>query len=311
VTGVVERLLAVQAQDPRGMRLAIRSRSSGLRASDVDRALTHDRSVVVSTLNRGTLHLVLAEDYWWLHTLTTPQLRTGNDRRLGQEHVSLEDADRGTRAIVKALTANGPMTRTQLREAVAAAGVPVAGQALVHLLLRATIAGQVIRGPVVGRDQAFVLVSDWLGKPPKAVPRDAALARLASRYLTGHAPADDGDLAKWAGIGIGDARRALAAASHPARHSEDPAGLPPPRLLGPFDPSLLGWASREQIVGDHRGIVTNNGLFRAFAMVRGRAVATWSLERGRVKLAPFAPITATAQRALDADAAEVRDFLDG
>lgn len=36
---VVERLLAVQAQDERGFRLAIRSRSSGLTAHDVDGAL--------------------------------------------------------------------------------------------------------------------------------------------------------------------------------------------------------------------------------------------------------------------------------
>src|SRR5262249_15635455 len=51
---VAERLLAVQAQDPRGARLAIRARTTGLTAADVDRALTHDRSLVVTWLNRGT-----------------------------------------------------------------------------------------------------------------------------------------------------------------------------------------------------------------------------------------------------------------
>ena len=45
VSDVVRRLLAVQAQDPRGARLAIRARSAGLTAADVDRALTIDRSV--------------------------------------------------------------------------------------------------------------------------------------------------------------------------------------------------------------------------------------------------------------------------
>ena len=74
---VAGRLLAIQAQDPRGARLAIRARSAGLSASDVDSALAR-RSLIVTWLNRGTLHLVRAEDYWWLHPLTTPQLRTGN-----------------------------------------------------------------------------------------------------------------------------------------------------------------------------------------------------------------------------------------
>src|SRR5262249_44350056 len=55
---VVERLLAVQAQDARGARLAVRSRSAGLTAADVDRALTDARSLLVTWLNRGTLHLV-------------------------------------------------------------------------------------------------------------------------------------------------------------------------------------------------------------------------------------------------------------
>src|SRR5581483_11745977 len=55
---VAERLLAVQAQDARGVRLAIRARTRGLRAADLDRALTVDRSLVITWLNRGTLHLV-------------------------------------------------------------------------------------------------------------------------------------------------------------------------------------------------------------------------------------------------------------
>jgi hypothetical protein len=53
---VAGRLLVIQAQDPRGARLAIRARSAGLSASDVDAALTQRRSLIVSWLNRGTLH---------------------------------------------------------------------------------------------------------------------------------------------------------------------------------------------------------------------------------------------------------------
>src|SRR5450755_3593284 len=39
---------------------------------------------------------------------------------------------------------------------------------------------------------------------------------------------------------------------------EPAAALPPPRLLGSFDPVLHGWASREPILGAHQGIVTVN-----------------------------------------------------
>jgi hypothetical protein len=84
---------------------------------------------------------------------------------------------------------------------------------------------------------------------------------------------------------------------------------PPPRLLGAFDPLLHGWVDRTPIVGDHTGIVTDNGLFRPFALVEGRAVATWRLRSGAVELEPFGRLGAGVRRALDDDAADVVRFL--
>lgn len=147
---VVERLLAVQGQDPRGARLAIRARSSGVSAADVDRALTDQRALLITWLNRGTLHLVRREDYPWLHALTTPPLFTGNARRLAQEGVSPAAIERGVAAIEDALGEEGPLTRKQLAQRIAAANVPTAGQALVHLLMQACLRGIAVRGPMVG-----------------------------------------------------------------------------------------------------------------------------------------------------------------
>src|SRR4051794_32628978 len=138
---VAERLLAVQGQDPRGARLAIRARSSGLSAADVDRALTEDRSLLITWLNRGTLHLVRSEDYPWLHALTTPPLLTSVDRRLGRVGVSPAAAERGVAAIERSLASDGPLTRAQLKQRIAAARVPTEGQALVHVLLFACVRG--------------------------------------------------------------------------------------------------------------------------------------------------------------------------
>jgi hypothetical protein len=289
-----------------------------LSAADVDSALAR-RSLVVTWLNRGTLHLVRAEDYWWLQPLTTPQLLTGNSRRLAQEGVPPQDAERGVAAVRAALAADGPLTRAKLRERVAAAGVRTEGQALVHVLVLASIRGLIVRGPVAGRDQAFVLARDWLGAPPPAVSREAALGELARRYLAGHAPAADHDLARWAGIGLRDARlglslcgavqRADGLAELPASPPRAAAVLPPPRLLGAFDPLLLGWADRDPITGPHKQIVTVNGIFRPFALVAGRAVATWTYTGGRVGLAPFGELDAGTTAALEADAADVTRFL--
>src|ERR1700733_13287721 len=272
---VVERLLAVQGQDPRGARLAVRARTKGLAAADVDRALTEDRSLLITWLNRGTLHLVRSEDYPWLHALTTPPLQTSSATRLSQEGVTPKAAERGVETIERALGGEGPLTRAQLRERLDSAGVRTEGQALVHLLFLTTLRGLVVRGPMVGREQAFVLVRDWLD-PARPVDRDAALAELARRYLVGHGPADDRDLARWAGLPLRDARAGLGAiASERVGRGDGLVDLarrpraepiPPPRLLGAFDPLLLGWVSREDVVGPHRMLVTTNGIFRPFAL---------------------------------------------
>jgi len=314
---VAERLLAIQGQDPRGARLAIRARSTGLTASDVDRALTEDRSLLITWLNRGTLHLVRSEDYPWLHTLTTPPLFTGNARRLAEEGVTPAAAERGVEVIERSLADDGPLTRIELRERLDSAGIQTQGQALIHLLMLANLRGIAVRGPMVGKQHAYVLARDWLG-PAEPVDRDKALAELARRYLVGHGPADDRDLAKWAGLPLRDARAGLAAITSELEQRDDglvdlakrpPAeGLPAPRLLGAFDPVLLGWTSREPILGPHTHLVTVNGLFRPFAMVEGRAVATWKLVKGKVEIEPLDSIPKRIQDAFAVDALEVEQF---
>jgi hypothetical protein len=315
---VVERLLAVQAQDLRAARLAIRARTKGLTAADVDRELG-DRTLLVTWLNRGTLHLVHPHDYWWLQRLTTPQLATGNAKRLEQEGVSPVQADRGVAVIEAAIAADGPMTRAQLRGLLQAADVPVAGQAMVHLLFLSALRGLTVRGPVIGGDQAFVLVRDWLDDPPKVTDRDTALSELARRFLTGHGPADDRDLARWAGVTLGDARRGLRGVN--AELEELPGGLVDlagragpygrrrAKLLGGFDPLLHGWVDREPVLGGNQSIVTSNGIFRPFALVGGRAVATWSMPGGRVQLEPFGRIAASVLVDLAREARDVERFL--
>jgi Winged helix DNA-binding domain len=336
---VAERLLAIQGQDARGVRLAVRARSEGLVASDVDRALD-ERRLIITWVNRGTLHLIRAEDYPLLQALTTPPLWTSCRTRLRQTGVG-DKADRGVEVVARALE-DGPRTRAELRDSLDSADVPTAGQALIHILFYASLQGVCVRGPMKGKEHAFVSVRDWLGPeltlgtgsgwtPGRTSPqfvregvhplpdRTASLAELARRYLVGHGPATDADLARWAGLPLRDARAGLAAISRRTvelgdglvdlRKREEPAPLPEPRLLGAFDPLLLGWASRDDVIGEHQGLVTTNGIFRPFALVEGRAVSTWRFTKGKVQIEHLETVTKKAAGRLEADAAAVEAFL--
>ena len=132
---------------------------------------------------------------------------------------------------------------------------------------------------MVGRQHAFALVRDWLPAAPPAA-RDVALAELARRYLAGHGPATESDLARWARpcrcaarAGLGAIPAASAAArrrtARPGRAGRAARLLEAPRLLGAFEPLLLGWRSRADVLGDHEPRVVSGGVFRSFALVEG------------------------------------------
>lgn len=316
--GVAERLLAVQGQDPRGARLAVRARTSGLSAADVDRALSEDRTLLITWLNRGTLHLVRSEDYPWLHALTAPTHFAGCKRRLQQEGLSERDGERALEVIERTLDEEGPLGGKDLRARLEDTGIRTEGQIFIHLMFLAAARGVLVRGPMIGKQHAYVLVREWLGEQGP-VDREKAVVELARRYLVGHGPASDRDLARWAGLPLRDARAGLQAIASELVQREDglvdlakraePEPLPPPRLLGAFDPLLLGWTSREEVLGPHKLLVTINGIFKPFALVDGRAVATWRFSGGKVTIQPLGKVTKKAMAALEADAAEVERYL--
>jgi hypothetical protein len=229
------------------------------------------------------------DDFTWLHALTAPTTMTANKRRLAEEGVT--DPARGVRAIVKAL-ADGPLRRKEIGER-----VRFKGPALTHLLLAATLRGEIVRGPIRGKEQTFVLVRDHLGELPE-VDREEALSELARRYASGHAPASDADLATWSGLPLGDVRGRM-----PAARIRSPRLLGA-RLLPPFDPYILGWKDRSFAIDEdmRKRVMPGGGMFRAVVLVDGRVTGTWSRAGGRV--AVDAPTDG-----LDAEIADVERFL--
>ena len=315
---VVGQLLAVQAQDSRGFRLAIRSRTRGLTSGHVDAALDDGR-LLVTWLNRGTLHLVRSEDYRWLHRLTAQRVLPRVERRLRQLGVDVGDEDRALQLIVDALESDSPLTRHQLRDRIDAGGVTTEGQALIHLLAAASLRGHVVRGPMADGHHAFVAVERWLAPEASAPDHAEDLDRLIRRYLVGHGPAGPEDLAKWAGITLGDARHAFAGSALDLVETDAGSVLGPrqsssrepgaPRLLGPFDPVLHGWVSRESFVGAHRSVVTVNGIFRATCLVGGRVVGTWTHPAKGMTIDLLENVDTSARQRLATDAEDVARFL--
>ena len=233
---IVRHLLGVQAQDRHAFPLALRARGAGFGASDVESALERGE-LVVSSLMRGTLHLVAAEDHGWLLELTAPRVRTTNERRLEQLEVTPARAEAAVRTIAGMM----PATRDEVKAALRSEG-----QQTAHLLLRAVLEGVCVYG--AGRQ--------IVPAPPRGPDGD-----LGARYLAARAPATPEDLAAWAGIGIRAARATWV-------DVEPPDPIPhPPRLLPRFDEYVMSWR-------DHR-LPMDGGMVPAVAVRDGRIRTTW------------------------------------
>ncbi len=136
VAEVARRLCGVQAQDARAARLAVRARTEGLTAADVDA----EPAVVRTWAWRGTLHLLAREDVAWVLSLVA----AGANRSVASRWRALELDDavyERARALLVERLASGPATRAQVRSALATGGIDASGQRLPHLVRRAALEG--------------------------------------------------------------------------------------------------------------------------------------------------------------------------
>ncbi|RBQ20982.1 winged helix DNA-binding domain-containing protein [Spongiactinospora rosea] len=327
---VVRRVFAIQAQDAAAADLGIRVRGQDISAEDVRAAYEDDRSIVRGWFMRGTLHTVPGSDARRLLRLFAPRIlaATGHRyHRLGLDGGTRERADRLLRRV---LAAHGPLTRAELTEHLAAAGVRPEGQAPFHLIRHAALTGVLCHGPRRGDEAMYVLLDDWLpataGDP--AWDEDTAAAELARRYLHAHAPAGVDDFAVWSGLPVTLARRAwktlartgsiteYGTLSVPAGWKAESPGIPTTpdvRLLPAYDDYLVGHRTRESSVpAAHLGRVwSGGGVIRPTVIADGLAIATWTRRDAgrRVQVDAFEPLSPQVQALIDREVSAVTRFV--
>lgn len=328
VADVARRLVGVAAQDVRANRLAVRVRLPGSTAAGVEAAVAAG-SVVRTWAMRGTLHLLAAEDAGWVVSLLGPRFvarMAGRRRQLGLDDRACA---RGVAALRDVL-AGGGLTRPEVVARLVTHGVELEprSQAPAHLLAYAALTGTIRRGPETPDDEPTYVLGP--GEPSDADPAQLQ-ARLALRYLAGHAPASAADLAAWSGLPLGVARAGFAAIAdrlrpvdtpggpaHVLDHVPDPASPAPRgsvRLLGHFDPYLLGYRSRSLAVPDSFAgrIQAGGGFVMPAVLVDGVAVGTWRQQHrarhSEVLVEPFGALPEDTPAGIEAEAADLGRFL--
>src|ERR687897_3919316 len=132
---VVRHLVGLHAQIPSAVALVIRARTSGACIGDVDR-VRDNGSIVRTWLMRRTLHLVAADDLDWLLAVLAPTLLARAGRRYGQLGLDDGTLSRSVDVLIDML-GDGPLTRAQMFDRLAAAGIDPSGQRGIHIVQHA------------------------------------------------------------------------------------------------------------------------------------------------------------------------------
>lgn len=324
---VVRQLLGVQAENPSQSAWAVAARTRGPDPRDLAGLL--DCGAVLRThVLRPTWHYVAAEDARWLIELTAPRVLATTGRGLRQSSGMSEPAiDAAKAVILDALGSRRALTRSSLAESLAEANRAISGHDLMLLLAELELLCLVCSGPPADGVHTYALFAD---RVPDSMPleRDEALSRLACRYLVGHGPATDRDLAYWATLPFGDVRLGLAAVSdrlesfdhdgrtfwhlvgqRPPTHPGDPVG----HLLQVLDEAYRGYQDSRWVL-DFAGVVprgreTSVGM----VLVDGQLVASMKRITGassvEFTLMPHSSWTPFAHQAIETAAARYADFL--
>jgi DNA glycosylase AlkZ-like len=324
VPRAVERLGGLQAQHSSSPYLALLARLESFERAQLTTALER-KTVVKALLLRGTLHLVTPRDFW---AFSAARRDLGADywppayEKLLPRRKIAEIAS----ATVAELRA-GPRTFEDIRaflrqhatEKVSTTFLwrRVQGQEHVVHVPPSGAWGYHGNGVYVAADRAL------RGRPPDPT---AAREHLVRSYLRAFGPASAQDLAQWAGIQrtspISETLAGMTLRTFrdergktlydlPRAQLPDPDTPAPPRLVPRYDNLVLSHADRTRVLGDVpvTRIVTKNALVHATILVDGFVAGTWQLEKGRVRLEPFARVPREARSDLRLEAERIEGFV--
>jgi Winged helix DNA-binding domain len=157
---------------------------------------------------RPTWHFVLPEDIGWLLDLSRPRQLRGWERQLEQEHIDHKGWEHAAALITDTL-AGQTLTRGELAEHLAANGNTMSGHALMLVCGLTELHGLICSGPTRDGQHTYALLSERVPSTRRLEP-DEARAELVARYIGGHGPVTERDIAYWATMTLGEVRAGIA-----------------------------------------------------------------------------------------------------
>ncbi len=323
VAAAAKAALTIQAQDVPAATLGVRVRTAGLTAAKAAKQAASP-SVCRSWLMRNTIFLFACADLAWMRPLLAQRPLAQGEKRFSELGMQADDA--AIMHWIRGRVESGPLERDELREWLAGRGHNEA-QCFYWTGQNAALRGVVVVRP--GLDQK----AGFAAAPPsdEGADREAAIGKLARRYLDAYGPATLEDFAYFFKMPKADARAGWERAGKtavietplgtmqalPKSLKDAPGGEPVVRLLPSYDHYLLGWnRGREHSVpsAHQSAVYPGAGYIKATAVLDGLAFATWKLKRKRdslhIEVEPFDRLPRGAEQGLEREAADIGRFFE-
>jgi hypothetical protein len=333
---VVGDICGLHAQLTASAELALWARVDGLKRDVVPRWLWKDRKLVRTWAQRGTLHLLRADELGlWVGAQSALKPRHHVGSWLRHWGLTREQADAMLDAIPVALD-GVQLTREELAAEVARL-TAIKGLddklkgGFGDLLKPAAFRGDLCFAPSDGQRVRFTRPDQWLG-PWTPMDTDEASLEVTRRYLTRYGPADREDLARWFGMtspaqagrwlnALGDAAvevdgKVMLAADAEAAAAAEPDGTV--RLLPAFDQYVVGAPRGDDEVvpaAERARVYRPQGWLSPVVLVDGRIAGVWSHDRKGARLSVeverFGRLSRAARAGVRAEAEGLARFLGG
>lgn len=336
---VVSATCGMQAQVMSAAQLALRTRTRGLTASEIERALWQDRTLVKVWCMRGTLHVLPARELPLYVAALKPYRLKQEQRWMARYGVDAAAIETMADAILTALSA-APLTRREISQAISPRlrnDAPQIQELLEHgwggLGKYVCLQGNLCLGPNQGQEATFVQRDQWL-KDWEDIPGEVAEDSLLKHYLRAYGPATVQDFAAWVGLAVKDASQ-IWSRLQDEMHTVDVEGnqtavlerdlhvlreaalaAEDVRLLPHFDVYLLGHRSKSYLIDAayYKRVYRAAGWISPVVLINGRIAGVWSHRQRRkrlqVSIEPFCRLSRSQRAAIEERAAGIAEFFE-
>ncbi|MDR3243300.1 MAG: winged helix DNA-binding domain-containing protein [Elusimicrobiota bacterium] len=283
---VVKWMTVMQSQD---FTMALFAIAMRMQDKNIDAALEYfNKGGFLRThILRPTWHFVCACDILWMSKLSAPQIKArsfARDKSLCiNEKVILKCFD-----VIKLALKNCHLTRDELSQKLADAGININPAFIYHIFLHGEIEGLICSGAMKNKKQTYALLCERAPQA-KTLSRENSLETLARRYFLSHGPAMIKDFSWWSGLNVSEARKAINTLDG-IKQKDNYFFYPNADiniakntycLLPAFDEYLIAYQYRKNLIDDKyiNKAISSNGIFSPVILRDGKAIGTWKIAK--------------------------------